>query len=289
MPIPTATYPEHTTSRPLHTEEVHQGAPQTSTVSTAESYPRPPVLPAGSYQNPDGGITYIYPTEVIKKYMSNQATDDDAKKADPTDAPCNVATQVDTEKVQSIPVQSLASMPASLSGSGHDVRPSIATAVYANYPPLPPPAERMPQASFVFSSQGAVQHIEPTPCAPGPRGPPGVGLVQAAAAVVAHGYHSPNGSVDSTIPVHDGFGNVSTAPRYFPPPISPTYPYPQIMYGTPFPQAVPGGMSAEYVAGLRGGGSRHRRGSQGIPRPPYGPNSGFSRTGIYTSRPQDSM
>jgi hypothetical protein len=288
MPIPTATYPPHITSRPPHNEEVHQGGPQTAAAPTAESCPRPPVLPAGSYQNPDGGITYIYPTEVIKKYMSNQASDDDAKKAGSIDAPRNVTTRVDTEKVQSTPVQSLASMPTNLSGSGHDVRPSIAAMVYANYPQLPPPAERMPQASFVFSPQGAVQHVEPTPYTPGPGGPPGAGLVQAAAAVVAHGYHSPNGSVDSTIPVHNGFGNVSTTPRYLPPPISsPTYPYPQVMYGTPFPQMIPGAMGTEYVSGLRGG-SRPRRGSQGIPRPHYGPNSGFARTGIYTSRPQDS-
>jgi hypothetical protein len=217
---------------------------------------KPPVAPAASYQNPDGGITYVYPTEVIEKYMTKPSENSTSDSCNGTErsqqnthhfstppsaspgqyshgipySPVNFPSPLRSQHPQETP----GSIPAC------DVHPSIVAAVYRNYAPLPPPpVDKMPQGSFIFNTQGVVQHTEPAAHAPG--GPTngesevGAGLVQATATMVANGHHqtppypSPMGlsmhSQDVNADVQSG------SSRYPSPTPMPThYYYPQNMY-----------------------------------------------------------
>ncbi|KIM33869.1 hypothetical protein M408DRAFT_86580 [Serendipita vermifera MAFF 305830] len=194
------THPENPGSSPYN----HIGQPSFGFV-------RPPVAPTGYFHNPDGGITYTYPKEVIEKYTSNetQAVEGEGKgsrgEADSTQLNGLASTQ-HLQGVQHLsstttaPYHPMYHQNAPKSSHSYDVNPAVAAAVYRNYPPLPPPpANKMPQGSFVFNSQGVVQHVEPAAYVPsghlgGQTGAPsdnGLGLVQAAAAVIANNYHPP--------------------------------------------------------------------------------------------------
>ena len=225
--------------------------------------PVPPVAPAAAYQNPDGGITYVYPTEVIEKYMTTPSKTGERESVDVRSTPepgqlhGSASGQYPygtTYPSATVPSQIPPRYPprATDSTRPYDVNPAIAAAVYRNYPPLPPPpTDKMPQGSFVFNTQGVVQHVEPayTPVAQpvgqvGPASENGLGLVQAAAAVMAHGYHSPPypSPMGLSLSNQDAASDLQSASSRYSSPVSATGPYyyPQNMYHSAFPQMGPG-------------------------------------------------
>lgn len=254
---------------------------------------RAPVAPAGSYQNPDGGITYVYPTEIIEKYMNGHVKSGGKESVDsygradssqPNSAVSGQQLYGNPSSTTSSPLRPHYSQDASDTTGGYDVNPVIAAAVYRNYPPLPPPpTDKMPQGSFVFNPQGVIQHVEPAAYGPGGRsadqpGSPsesGLGLVQAAVAVVANGYHpfgypSPGILSPSTQDVAPDLQ--STSSRYSSPvSASSPYYYPQNGYQPGYLQMGPNvHVHPEYSpSGMGGRGGYKRRATHVMPRPAY--------------------
>jgi hypothetical protein len=302
MPVPPAAYVSPRTPG----DKMEAGRLESSASPTygPVDYPsfgptKPPVAPAASYQNPDGGITYVYPTEVIEKYMSKPRESDaidphnGAERSQKNTPHSSTQPHVSTGQYSHGTPHPLASFPSPHrfrhlpatpdSNSAYDVHPSIASAVYRNYAPLPPPpVDKMPQGSFVFNPQGVVQQIEPAAYGQGGQmnghasnaSEVGIGLVQAAAAVVANGYNqTPPYPSPMGLPIHgqDGHSDAQSGSSRYPSPIpipGPYY-YPQNMYHPTLAQVGPGTHAYHEPPAVGASGSRggyRRRTSHVIPR-----------------------
>jgi len=269
---------------------------------------KPPFTPASSYQNPDGGITYVYPTEVMERYMSGHSRTRESDTVDPfsgTERSQQNTPQASPGQDPSGALHLGGSFSSPLryryphnvsnnSSPSYDVNPAIAAAVYRNHVPLPPPVDKMTQGSFVFNPQGIVQHVEPEVRAPGVQAHGHasnassngigveIGLVQAAAAVIANGYHQVPHTSPTGLSHHSPEGISGVQPnssRYASPiPSMGPYYYPQNMCHQAFPQTAPEAFI--YPDPPTGGtpdgrGGYGRRTSHTMPRPMHQMANGF--------------
>lgn len=205
-----------------------------------------PVAPTGFYHNADGGVSYIYPSEILENYMS---TRQDGRTQDR-----GGTSQSSTSQTPGVSASSdIAGIPVPQVASNHE--PPLPSAIYNSHPPLPVlPADRIPQASYGFNPQGSTQYVEPTLYSSGPLSPHGT--TQPASAAIARGHYGPPSAYMSASPMNEyGPG------QYFPaPPLPPApYPYPPAGYASiPTPISAEG---AEHTFNpISGRGGYRRRG-----------------------------
>jgi hypothetical protein len=231
---------------------------------------RAPVTPAGSYQNADGSINYIYPTDVIEKYTAQPSrrtstgagdqhrrfsvgyTNQSIASENPERAYYGYATSTmgaapNAPRYQYPPIpqgqQYPATRPAHEATTQEMNVPSV-NMPYPTYPPLPPPSSEMQQGTFVFNQQGVAQKVEPAiyhPVSSGgnPQGPGGsIGLAQVAAAVMVNAEQQSPVSMrpappGTAIPHPSHYTNNAAALGYYYP-ASAFAPVPQQVYSPSF-------------------------------------------------------
>lgn len=240
-----------------------------------------PVAPTGSYQNPDGSITYVYPTEVIEKYMS-QPPRKTSTGSVAAESNFNLST---THKNYTVALEGperahpLYATPSTGMGSNipryhYPHAPHLpfemnspVNVPYPNYPALPPPPSEMPQGTFIFNQQGVVQRVEPTGYNPtninGNSQLPGanIGLAQVAAAVMVNSEQQASPlsmrptSLGPAVPHAGHYMNPVAAPSYY----HPTGAYPSTMHPVGGPVFTPMDGTSNNVGGNRA--NSRRRGS----------------------------
>lgn len=204
-----------------------------------------PVVPMGFHQTPDG-VNYLYPPDVIQQYMGTRHANGNQEIHNKAG---NAADVVDHHGAYNY---SQAHHYNYLGDTAlPEVHPSVA--VYSHYPPLPPPADVPAKGTYVFNQKGIVQRVESvhvpvaTATSGGRSEELGMGMVQAAVAVVASGQHD--------TPPHMLQGGPALFPGQMPP--ERPYYYPQ----GPGQQAVP--QLANHYPYMHGGPTHKNRRSKG--------------------------